>query len=86
VLEVESFLDNDDPKTAFAEVREIIQQIKVNLIEVHRTLVHVIGDIKGLRVGTEVKPSPSPEPSPVVTPEPTETPTPTPTPVSIISP
>ncbi len=88
VLEVESFLDNGDPKTAFAEVREIIQQIKVNLIEVHRILVHVIGDIKGLRVGTEVKPSPSPEPSPVVTPtpEPTETPTPTPTPVSIISP
>lgn len=66
-LGVESFLDNNDPKIAFAEVREIIQQIKVNLIEVHRILVHVIGDIKGLRIGTEVRPSPSPKPTPVPT-------------------
>ena len=77
VLEVETFLENDDPKAAFAEVKERIQQIKMNLIEVHRILVHVIGDIKGLRIGTGAEPTESPEPSPE--PSPVATPTPVPT-------
>jgi hypothetical protein len=38
--------------------------IKDALIEVHRILVHVIGDIKGLRVGTTKSPFPTPTPSP----------------------
>lgn len=75
-LNVEQILDNDDPKTAFTVVRESIQQIKLNLVEVHRILVHVIGDIKGLRIGTERKPSPTPVATP--TPEPTESPEPSP--------
>ncbi len=86
VLGVEILLENDDPKAAFAEVKEKIQEIKLNLVEIYRILIHVIGDMKGLRIGTEVKPSPSPEPSPVATPtptpEPTETPTPTPVPIT----
>ncbi len=60
VLDVEIFLGSDDPKTAFAEVRERIQEIKLNLVEIHRILVHLIGDLKGLRVGTELKPTISP--------------------------
>lgn len=80
-LDVEIFLENEDPKAAFAEVRERIQEIKLNLIEVHRILVHVIGDIKGLRVGTEGKPSPTPAATP--TPEPTESPEPSPTPTTL---
>jgi hypothetical protein len=86
VLGVEILLENDDPKAAFAEVKEKIQEIKLNLVEIYRILIHVIGDIKGLRIGTEVKPSPSPEPSPVATPTPEPTETPTPTPVPITSP
>lgn len=68
-LDVEQILENDDPKTAFAVVREAIQQIKLNLVEIHRILIHVIGDIKGLRIGTEIKPSPTPvaTPTPVPT-------------------
>ena len=86
VLGVEILLENDDPKAAFAEVKEKIQEIKLNLVEIYRILIHVIGDMKGLRIGTEVKPSPSPEPSPVVTPTPEPTETLTPTPVPTISP
>ena len=47
----EEVITSDDLKGAFEEVRETIQEIKLGLIEVHRILVHVIGDIKGLRVG-----------------------------------
>lgn len=86
VLGVEILLENDDPKAAFAEVKEKIQEIKLNLVEIYRILIHVIGDMKGLRIGTEVKPSPSPEPSLVVTPTPEPTETLTPTPVPITSP
>jgi hypothetical protein len=39
------------PKEAFKISKENIKDIKTNLQEVHRLLVHVIGDIKGLRVG-----------------------------------
>lgn len=48
---LENALSSDDPMGAFAIIRETIQEIKNDLIEVHRILVHVIGDIKGLRVG-----------------------------------
>lgn len=64
---LETVLASDDPKEAFKEVREIIKNVKTQLIEVHRILVHVIGDIKGLRAGQ-------------ITPPPTGGPTPTPTP------
>lgn len=47
----ESLLTSDDPKEDFETVREKIMNIKEDLIEIHRILVHVVGDIKGLRVG-----------------------------------
>ncbi len=47
----ETLLTTDSPKEVFETVREKIMNIKDALIEVHRILVHVIGDIKGLRVG-----------------------------------
>jgi archaellum component FlaC len=49
---MELVLASDNPKQAFEEIRAIIKEAKENLVDVHRTLVHVIGDIKGLRVGT----------------------------------
>ncbi len=47
----DAVLEADDPKAAFSVIRETIQGIRDNLKEVHRLLVSVIGDIKGLRVG-----------------------------------
>lgn len=48
---LESVLDSENPHASFSIIRDIIKDIKENLIEVHRILVHVIGDIKGLRTG-----------------------------------
>lgn len=50
--EFTGLLESEEPWTAFAKVRELILEVKEILIEVHRMLVAVIGDIKGLRVGT----------------------------------
>lgn len=47
----EDVLISEDPKEAFADTQELIKGIKNQLVEVHRLLVHVIGNIKGLRVG-----------------------------------
>jgi len=57
---IDEVLDSETPKKAFAEVRDIIKEIKQILIDVHRILVKVIGDIKGLRVGTTSTPSATP--------------------------
>lgn len=48
----EEMLESNDSKEVFSAVKDSIADIKSNLIEAHRILVHVIGDIKGLRVGT----------------------------------
>lgn len=59
---LEDILTANEPKEAFAEIRDLIQGIKQELIEVHRILVHVIGDIKGLRIGQgSVQPEATPE-------------------------
>lgn len=58
----EALLDSDEPKEVFNEVRGNIIDIKDALVEVHRILVNVIGDIKGLRVGTTGSPGVSPTP------------------------
>ena len=58
----ESLLTSDDPKEVFETVREKIMNIKEDLIEIHRILVHVVGDIKGLRVGATSSPGASPLP------------------------
>ena len=47
----EDILASEDPKEAFADTRDLIKGIKNQLIEIHQLLVHVIGDIRGLRVG-----------------------------------
>ncbi len=56
-IKIDDVLQSNTPKEAFAEVRDIIQEIKKDLVEVHRLLVKVIGNIKGLRVGNSPTPS-----------------------------
>ena len=46
----EGLLVSDEPQGRFLKESNNIRNIKKNLVEVHRILVHVIGDIKGLRV------------------------------------
>ena len=48
---MEEVIDSETPKEDFVEVREMVSEIRENLIGVHQILVKVIGDIKGLRVG-----------------------------------
>lgn len=50
---LEDVLSSQDPKDAFGVIRETISEVKDQLKEVHRILVKVIGNIKGLRVGSE---------------------------------
>lgn len=59
--DIEDVIGSPDPKAAFQEVIDAVKEIKKDLIEVHRLLVQAIGDIKGLRVGTE---SPTPTETP----------------------
>ncbi len=58
---IDTLLTCDNPKAAFKTVKGRLGEIKKELKDVHRILVHIIGDIKGLRVG-ENKPSPTPTP------------------------
>jgi hypothetical protein len=44
-------LESDDPKATFQLIKDTVMGVKDKLIEVHKILVSVIGDIKGLRVG-----------------------------------
>lgn len=82
---VETALDSENPKDAFEVVSTGIKEVKKLLREVHSILVHVIGDIKGLRVGNEdlndlsptVKLSPTVSPTLTLTPTPSPIPTPT---------
>lgn len=48
---IETVLSSGNPKEAFKEIRKTVKELKSDLVEVHRTLVQLIGDIKGLRVG-----------------------------------
>jgi len=50
-IKIDDVLQSNTPKETFAEVKNMIQEIKKDLVEVHRLLVKVIGNIKGLRVG-----------------------------------
>jgi chromosome segregation ATPase len=52
---------NDELKNFFIETKNLVKSIKIQLIEVHQILVHLIGDIKGLRVG-QITPTPIPSP------------------------
>ena len=44
-------LNSNQPKDAFSVIANDLKTVKNTLIEVHRLLVKVIGDVKGLRVG-----------------------------------
>lgn len=48
---LDDILDSEDPKEEFASLRDLIKEIKYGLMDVHTILVHLIGDIRGLRVG-----------------------------------
>lgn len=77
----ENMISSNDPRAAFVNVRNTIKAVKLDLIEVHRILVHLIGDIQGLRVGTtKTTPTPTGGPTPTLTPSPTPTILPTNTP------
>jgi methyl-accepting chemotaxis protein len=56
-IKIDDVLQSNTPKETFAEVKNMIQEIKKDLVEVHRLLVKVIGNIKGLRVGNTSTPS-----------------------------
>lgn len=47
----EEVFESEDPKATFQFIKDTVVGVKEKLVEVHRTLVSVIGDIKGLRVG-----------------------------------
>lgn len=95
---IDLVLSSGDPKSAFSEIRNSIKSVKSKLVEVHRILVHLIGDIKGLRIGntspseseetespsptSSVIPSPSISPSPTLEASPTATPVPSETPTA----
>lgn len=49
----DTVLEGDDPKQAFMIIKDTIKEVKNGLVEVHQLLVHLIGDIKGLRVAVE---------------------------------
>jgi Rad3-related DNA helicase len=59
IEEFETFLTSDEPTVVFKELGESIRDLKSDLVEVHTLLTHIIGDIKGLRVGLG-KPTPTP--------------------------
>jgi hypothetical protein len=50
-IEVEDVIVSDTPKETFDTVKDTVVEIKETLKEVHSILVHVIGDIRGLRIG-----------------------------------
>ncbi len=62
-FELDSLLEAENPKIAFESLRTTIGDIKDTLTEAHRILVHVIGNIRGLRVGKN-----SVNPTSVITP------------------
>ena len=47
----DSVLDSEDPQATFQIIKDLVMEIKGKLVEVHKLLVSIIGDIKGLRVG-----------------------------------
>jgi hypothetical protein len=70
---LEGTLSSNLPKDAFKIMKDNINDIKINLIEVHRILVDVIRNIKGLRVGNKegLTPTIVPTVTPTITPTPT---------------
>lgn len=61
--DIQTLLTCEDFMGQFKALKEKASEIKSDLKEVHRLLVHSIGTIKGLRVGDD-KASPKPESTP----------------------
>ncbi len=49
----EEMLTSDTPREVFKDLGEQVRNIKKQLVDVHRFLVAIIGNLKGLRVGNE---------------------------------
>ena len=49
----EEMLTSDTPREVFKDLGEQVRNIKKQLVDVHRFLVEIIGNLKGLRVGNE---------------------------------
>lgn len=62
---IDETLNSTDPKGSFQIIKDALLDIKKKLVEIHKILVKVIGNIKGLRVGQN---KPSPTQIPTVTP------------------
>lgn len=59
--EMGTLLTCEDVKVEFKTIKSKVEEVKKELNEVHRLLTHIIGNIKGLRVGeTEHSPKPTP--------------------------
>jgi len=54
---METVVESNTPKEDFTKVKSTADEISQILVKVHQTLVKVIGDIKGLRVGNSSTPS-----------------------------
>ena len=48
---LEGAISSDNPQDSFKPIITAIREIKSDLMEVHRLLVHAIGELKGLRTG-----------------------------------
>lgn len=47
----DELVESEDPRAMFVAKKAEYSEIKMNLIEVHTMLTHIIGDVKGLRLG-----------------------------------
>lgn len=60
-ISLEAILDSEDPKSEFIHLKNLLEEIKSELIIIHQNLVHLIGEIRGLRVGNSETASSSAE-------------------------
>ena len=74
-------LESDDPRGGYLEVKVLMREVATDLKEAKMILAHLIGDIRGLRIGnTQRLPTRVPTVTPTIapiTPTPTVIPTPT---------
>jgi len=49
---LEDILTSEDPRAGYLYIKDVVKDVKATLTDVHSILVQVIGDMKGLRVGT----------------------------------
>lgn len=52
---IDQMFESETPRDVFEEIKTAYKEIRSNLTEAHTMLAHIIGDIKGLRVGETEK-------------------------------